>query len=194
MSGNYDEYEQRYNDDPHPSDRDTGGNRPWRPDRVTIKSKLMLPGILLILLGVVPLGLGVIGGINWALGGLETQVEEQIRQFNEMVDANPNVPADERQQQKDLFAKVMRGYLQYMPVFLPVGLLGNLLVVAGGISMIRVGSRGLAMTGAILAMLPFMTCCCVAGLPIGIWSLILLNNADVKAAFQPPTQLGNDGW
>ena len=58
----------------------------------------------------------------------------------------------------------------------------------GAISMVRRGSRGLAMTAAILAMVPGLSCCCIAGLPLGIWSLIVLNNPDVKSSFQSHTQ------
>jgi hypothetical protein len=46
---------------------------------------------------------------------------------------------------------------------------------------------GLAMTSAILTMVPGVTCwcCCLGlpGLPIGIWALIVLLDNNVKASF-----------
>jgi hypothetical protein len=42
---------------------------------------------------------------------------------------------------------------------------------------------GLAMTGSIIAMLP-CSVCCLLGLPFGIWSLVVLNNPEVKEAFR----------
>jgi ABC-type proline/glycine betaine transport system permease subunit len=49
--------------------------------------------------------------------------------------------------------------------------------------------RGLAIAGAILAMIPLFTCCCcVIGLPVGIWALVVLMNAEVKAAFDAGAQ------
>jgi hypothetical protein len=41
---------------------------------------------------------------------------------------------------------------------------------------------GLAMTASILAMLP-CSLCCVLGLPIGIWALVVLMKPEVKSAF-----------
>lgn len=57
------------------------------------------------------------------------------------------------------------------------------LIVFGGLKMKGLQSYGLAMTASILAMIPCISPCCLAGLPIGIWSLVVLMNADVKAAF-----------
>ena len=49
--------------------------------------------------------------------------------------------------------------------------------------MMSLQSRGSAMTGAIFALLP-CNLCCLAGLPIGIWALVVMNRSDVKSAFQ----------
>ena len=56
-------------------------------------------------------------------------------------------------------------------------------VLAGAIKMKNLRSRGFALTAAILAMLP-CSLCCLLGLPFGIWALVVLNDADVKAAFR----------
>jgi len=41
-----------------------------------------------------------------------------------------------------------------------------------------------ALIASILAMLP-CTLCCIVGLPIGIWSVVVLSNGEVKSAFTP---------
>jgi len=42
---------------------------------------------------------------------------------------------------------------------------------------------GLAVAASILAMLPCISPCCVIGLPIGIWCLVILMRPEVKDAF-----------
>jgi len=42
----------------------------------------------------------------------------------------------------------------------------------------------LAITASILAMIPCISPCCIVGLPVGIWCLVVLNKPEVKAAFR----------
>ena len=44
-------------------------------------------------------------------------------------------------------------------------------------------SYGGAMTGAILAVIPCFSPCCIVGIPIGIWALVVLNDPVVKKGF-----------
>lgn len=58
-------------------------------------------------------------------------------------------------------------------------------VLFGGIKMKNLQSYGLAMAATIIAMLPCTVgWCCVLGLPLGIWALVVLMKPEVKAAFQ----------
>jgi hypothetical protein len=57
-------------------------------------------------------------------------------------------------------------------------------IAAGAASMMRIRTYPLSMTSAILSMLNISNCCCVLGLPFGIWALIILCREDVKAAFR----------
>lgn len=59
----------------------------------------------------------------------------------------------------------------------------NSVIVAGGSSMMSGRFYGLAMAASILAMVNIGACCCLPGLPVGIWSLIVLMRPEVKAAF-----------
>lgn len=63
------------------------------------------------------------------------------------------------------------------------GLILSFLIAFGGLKMKNLQSHGLAMAGAICAMLP-CSCCCIIGVPLGAWALMTLMNDEVKAAFQ----------
>jgi hypothetical protein len=55
--------------------------------------------------------------------------------------------------------------------------------------MMKQQSYGFAVTASILAMVPCVgtsTCCCLIGLPIGLWALIALTQPDVRATFGVP--------
>jgi hypothetical protein len=56
------------------------------------------------------------------------------------------------------------------------------LIIFGAWQMRNLKSYGLALTSSILAMIPCHLCCMV-GLPIGIWALIVLLKTEVKSAF-----------
>jgi len=58
----------------------------------------------------------------------------------------------------------------------------NVFVLFGAIKLLRLQSYGLVMAAVIVAMLPCQ-CCCVFGLPFGIWALVVLSKPEVKQAF-----------
>lgn len=60
----------------------------------------------------------------------------------------------------------------------------NLVIMAGGVQMARITMRPLAYVAAILAMINFGSCCCVAGIPVGIWAIVILSMQDVATAFE----------
>jgi predicted Zn finger-like uncharacterized protein len=62
------------------------------------------------------------------------------------------------------------------------GLLYWTVVLVGAIKMKSLSSYGFAMTSCIMSMLPCQ-CCCILGLPFGIWGLVMLNKPVVKDAF-----------
>lgn len=68
-----------------------------------------------------------------------------------------------------------------------VGIAQSALIIFGGVKMRSVQSYSLCMVGAVVPMLPCNSgtcCCCIIGLIPGIWSIMTLMNADVKAAFE----------
>jgi phage FluMu protein Com len=72
-----------------------------------------------------------------------------------------------------------------LPIFSTVLML---VILFGAWKMMRAESYGWAMTASILSLFP-CTGCCVLGLPFGIWALVVLNDASVRACFSAPARL-----
>jgi hypothetical protein len=64
-----------------------------------------------------------------------------------------------------------------------IGILVSGLILFGGLKMKKLESYGLAMAVSIIAMIPCFSPCCVIGLPIGIWAVVVLSKPEVKSAF-----------
>jgi hypothetical protein len=70
---------------------------------------------------------------------------------------------------------------------LPFALLGvvlNVVVLFGGLSMLNLQRWGFAVAACFVALLCGNSCCCPIGLVGGIWGLVQLFNQGVKAAFR----------
>ena len=61
------------------------------------------------------------------------------------------------------------------------------IIIYGALQMMKGQRYGLAKTASILAMIPFVSCCFVFGVPLGIWSFITLKKPEVKAFFNGET-------
>ena len=64
-----------------------------------------------------------------------------------------------------------------------VGVLCAIVILMGGIKMRKLENRGLSLTAAILAVIPCTSPCCLVGIPLGIWALVVLAKPEVKSAF-----------
>jgi hypothetical protein len=65
-----------------------------------------------------------------------------------------------------------------------VGLIGSAFIIYAGVQMKNLRKHTLAMVASVLVMVPFCSsCCCIIGIPIGIWSLVVLSKSEVKEAF-----------
>lgn len=67
-------------------------------------------------------------------------------------------------------------------VWVLANLVLRLVMLAGGIQMLRVRSYGLSMAAAVTAIIP-CGMCCFMDLPFGIWALVVLLDANVRNAF-----------
>ena len=68
--------------------------------------------------------------------------------------------------------------------FWAVTLCLSALTIFGAIQMLLFKSRSLAYTAAIIQLIPCISGCFIIGIPFGIWALVVLSNAEVKAAFE----------
>lgn len=64
-----------------------------------------------------------------------------------------------------------------------VGILISVVILLGALKMKKLENYSLAMLASILAMIPCLSPCCLLGLPIGIWALVVLSKPEVKTAF-----------
>jgi hypothetical protein len=64
-----------------------------------------------------------------------------------------------------------------------VGLLVAAFIIYASLKMKELTQWGLCVAASIIAMIPCVSPCCIIGLPIGIWCLVVLTKPEVKAAF-----------
>ncbi len=64
-----------------------------------------------------------------------------------------------------------------------IGLVVAGVILYGALKMKKLESYGWAMTSSIIAMIPCISPCCLLGLPIGIWALVVLAKPEVKSSF-----------
>ena len=72
-----------------------------------------------------------------------------------------------------------------------LGLALAILIIVGAAKMKNLQSYALAMTSAIVALVPCISPCCCLGLPFGIWALVVLSDAQVQAAFRSQASQDN---
>ena len=127
------------------------------------KVKVQAPAIALIVFGVLSLFASIYSVVN-ALINLPPTVP-------------PNTP--------EFMAEMMKSTVGPVAAIIQgVFVIVALFILLGGIQMLRLKARGLAIAASIISMISIGSCCCVLGLPIGIWSLVILLMGDVKQAFQ----------
>ena len=65
-----------------------------------------------------------------------------------------------------------------------IGVVVGIIIIIGATRMKNLQTYGLALASSILAMIPCISPCCLLGLPIGIWAVVVLSNPEVKQAFR----------
>ena len=64
-----------------------------------------------------------------------------------------------------------------------IGILACGFIFYGALKMKKLENYSLCMGASIIAMIPCISPCCLVGLPIGIWALVVLNKPEIKASF-----------
>lgn len=135
--------------------------RPW--------GIVIAPAICMLIAAIIGLGFDVFGIIT-ALGPKPQPIQQ-------VPGANPAGI--------DFLAKAQeRGHGPGAAALQGVFALDCLVIILGCVMMLTGKAHGVAVTASVLSMLNLGNCCCILGLPFGIWSLIILLRADVKGAFQ----------
>jgi hypothetical protein len=80
------------------------------------------------------------------------------------------------------FVRVFAGTLGIISTIVSIILSG--IILWGGAKMKQLENYALAITASVLAMIPCLSPCCLLGLPLGIWALVILLKPEVKAAFR----------
>jgi hypothetical protein len=150
-------------------------------DTPYVRQRVQGPAIALIVIGV----LNLLMAAGPALYGVGASVMPPEQLEEAMQAQNPKALEDMKAQGWTITQ--IRDMLVYGSLSLAVAdFLASTLVILGSIRMLSLKNYGLAILAAILAALPGFSCtgfCCV-GEVIGIWALIVLLSADVRAAFQ----------
>ncbi len=128
-----------------------------------IKTQLLILGIFMLIVGLLWTGYACINLLVLMLEGVDASIK--------------NNPALADQVKGNLEAYRLGVYIGSI-----FGPLTGLIVISGAISMLLRKMRGLAIAGSVTAMLP-CSCCCIFGLPLGIWGLVLLSQQDAVDLF-----------
>lgn len=127
------------------------------------RAKVQAPAIALIVCGALSLVASIYGAVN----ALVSQV--------------PPIPPDT----PELAVQMLKGTVGPLAagiqaVFVFIGLF----ILFGGFQMLRIKTWGVALAAAIVSIINVGSCCCIIGMPIGIWALVILLMGDVKRAFE----------
>ncbi|RUO89542.1 hypothetical protein D7Y11_29765 [Corallococcus sp. AB018] len=138
----------------------------FNPSRAKAAQDLSVPSILML----------VMAGLTFLYLLVSMVTPTSSAQLENFFD-NPDMP----QQWKDIVTWMLSPMGRVVTT--APGLVLNGLVAFGGWKMKNLRSYGWAMTAAILCCIPCCGPCSCLSLVPGIWSLIVLNRPDVKAAF-----------
>lgn len=177
-----------YPDDPRDfDDPDRRGEPDRRDDEDDVRvarQRVSIPAVGLIVVGALTIFSSGLGLIQLALGVLDKSFEDAIQQ----IQADPNVPAAQKQEQVQMLSDIRDFVGTYGPAYYAAGLLVGIVVLVGGVRFKGLGSPGLVVASALLAVLPF-SACCVLGLVFGIWTITALASPEVKAGFAAKRRL-----
>jgi hypothetical protein len=155
------------------------------------KERVFLPGIFLLIVGVINL---LVGG--YFLLSTTLVPREAFRAQAAATWDSYSPEQKERFKQagydKERFLELMERILPFFQGGSGLATLFAIVTLLGGVSMIRMRARGLAIAGSVMATIPCLSPlgCCLVGEGIGIWCLVVLFNSDVIAAFSANSRPG----
>ncbi len=143
------------------------------PGSTSAREQVSTPAILLMVTGALLIVYQLINLVTSLLGGGAGALPPELFE-------DPNMA-----QYRGLIEGVQASAGPLGIVFALLGAALGGLILVGGMKMKNLESYGLAIAASIIAIIPcFSSCCCIIGLPAGIWALVVLNKPEVKAAFR----------
>jgi predicted Zn finger-like uncharacterized protein len=140
-----------------------------RPKRIggpkeRVRGRVMAPAICLLVAAII----GALADI--------AQIFLAMTPAPQLPPAQPGEPEFIREFQKN----------SHGPIAMGGGALGAIycgVIIFASIQMMNMRMWGFALAGSIMSMINCFNCCCLLGLPFGIWALVILLNEEVKSAF-----------
>lgn len=143
-------------------------------NRDVARSRVKGPGIALLLAG-------IFGFFGTAIFGFYAVVLTQMP--SEVIDQMDEQQLEQIRQLGDP-VEVIKNYGIGAMVGLGLSVIANLIMILGGIQMMRMKSYGLSMFASIIGLIPCAATCCFIAIPAGIWGIATLMNSDVKQGFK----------
>ena len=128
----------------------------------TAADKIKLPAVGIMVVGI----LGILSGLYSALDVIFGFSASMMEVFD--------LPSDARQ--------MMAVGSVYGLLSVAINVAGSAFLIWAALQMLKLRGHTLAVVASAIAMIPCWGCCCL-GVPVGIWTLVVLLNPEVKAAF-----------
>ena len=130
-----------------------------------VRKRLQLPASGLIIVG----ALNALSGFIMILGRLASIVQGPER-----------VITDDARRLGYMTASI------FFPLVSLISIIAAPVIIYGGIQMLSARRYSVALLAAILALIPLSSICCIPGIPVGIWALIVLRDPEVRTCFESP--------
>ena len=179
-------------DDRYDDDRDSRDDRrnDRRPEDIVAiaKAKVKAPAILMLIAGIITV-------LMLAYNIVDSVGKDQLAEFQkerQQAENDPKMDDNTKKMVKpiyDFFENVLVNIIPFQPALWGISGLVALVTIVGSIRLMNLSGSGWPRAAAILNMITCFSGCCLIGLPVGIWVLIVLGNPDVKAAMRPQPSL-----
>ena len=138
--------------------------------------RVSTPALLLLIFGILCVVLGL-GGVVVGFAMRDSMKEQQQQEIENLRET----AGEEAAQQYES----MMGYMEAFqnPLLNLVGVAVSIFIILGALKMKKLESKGMAMGAAIVAMVPCLTPCCLLGIPVGVWCLVVMGKDEVSSHF-----------
>ena len=183
----------RFDDDENRDDRDED-DRDYRDDPrnqrrpedtlAIAKAKVKAPAILMLIAGIITV-------LMLAYSIVDSVGKDQLAEFQkerQQAENDPKMDDNTKKMVKPIYdfaENVLVNVIPFQPAMWGISGLVAFVTIVGSIRLMNLSGSGWPRAAAILNMITCFSGCCLIGLPVGIWVLIVLSNPDVKAAMRP---------